>query len=106
MEIEEIDIEERIDLKHQFGTSSVINKAMNQKTIPTFKKYPAYKDSGVEWLGEIPEHWDLLSNKNIFKLNKNQVGKKSNEYVLLSLTLKGVIKRIIEDGGKFPAEYD
>jgi type I restriction enzyme S subunit len=22
-----------------------------------FKPYPAYKDSGVEWLGDIPEHW-------------------------------------------------
>jgi hypothetical protein len=22
-----------------------------------FKAYPSYKDSGVEWLGEIPEHW-------------------------------------------------
>ena len=21
------------------------------------KRYPAYKDSGVEWIGEIPEHW-------------------------------------------------
>ena len=25
----------------------------------TYKPYPAYKDSGVEWLGEIPEGWDL-----------------------------------------------
>lgn len=24
-----------------------------------WKRYPKYKDSGVEWLGEIPEHWDL-----------------------------------------------
>lgn len=24
------------------------------------KKYPAYKDSGVEWLGEIPEHWETV----------------------------------------------
>jgi type I restriction enzyme S subunit len=24
-----------------------------------FKPYPAYKDSGIEWLGEIPESWDL-----------------------------------------------
>ena len=24
-----------------------------------FKPYPAYKDSGVEWLGEIPVHWDV-----------------------------------------------
>jgi type I restriction enzyme S subunit len=22
-----------------------------------YKKYPQYKDSGVEWLGEIPNHW-------------------------------------------------
>jgi type I restriction enzyme S subunit len=24
-----------------------------------FPKYPAYKDSGVEWLGEVPEGWIL-----------------------------------------------
>jgi type I restriction enzyme S subunit len=40
------------------------------------QKYHAYKNSGVEWLGEIPKHWNTLSNENIFKLNKNQVGKK------------------------------
>lgn len=71
------------------------------------QKYPAYKDSGVEWLGEIPSHWYTLSNKNIFKLKKNQVGKKSCDYVLLSLTLNGVIKRDMENPqGKFPAEFN
>ena len=25
----------------------------------SFPKYPAYKNSGVEWLGEVPEHWDV-----------------------------------------------
>ena len=24
-----------------------------------FRRYPAYKDSGVEWLGEIPVHWEV-----------------------------------------------
>ncbi len=24
-----------------------------------FKPYPAHKDSGVEWLGEIPPHWEV-----------------------------------------------
>ncbi|MDD2674778.1 MAG: restriction endonuclease subunit S [Flavobacterium sp.] len=71
------------------------------------KKYDQYKNSGVEWLGEIPEHWEALSNKYIFKLNKNLVGKKSSEYDLLSLTLNGVIKRDMENpSGKFPAEFD
>ena len=25
----------------------------------SFPRYPKYKDSGVEWLGEVPEHWDV-----------------------------------------------
>lgn len=31
----------------------------------SFPRYPAYKDSGVEWLGEVPEHWSV----NRFKLS-------------------------------------
>ena len=27
------------------------------------RKYDSYKDSGVEWIGEIPSHWDLKTNK-------------------------------------------
>ena len=23
----------------------------------TFPRYPKYKDGGVEWLGEVPQHW-------------------------------------------------
>lgn len=70
-------------------------------------KYTSYKDSEVKWLGNIPSHWDTLTNKNIFKLKKNQVGKKSGDYVLLSLTLNGVIKRDMENPqGKFPAEFN
>lgn len=72
-----------------------------------FKKYDAYKDSGVEWLGQLPSCWELLSNKYIFKLKKDLVGKKSKDYELLSLTLNGVIKRDMENPeGKFPAEFD
>lgn len=71
------------------------------------RRYDSYKDSGVEWLGEVPSHWNLIPNKYIFKLRKNVVGKRSNEYDLLSLSLKGVIKRDMENPeGKFPAEFD
>ena len=71
------------------------------------EKHQAYKDSGIKWLGKIPKHWDVLANKHIFKLKKNQVGKKSGDFVLLSLTLNGVIKRDMENPqGKFPAEFD
>jgi len=29
------------------------------------KKYPKYKDSGVEWLGDVPKHWDVKRLKFI-----------------------------------------
>ena len=32
-----------------------------------YKAYPEYKDSGVEWLGEIPGHWDVLPIKYLSK---------------------------------------
>lgn len=28
-----------------------------------YKPYPAYRDSGVEWLGRVPEHWDVRKLK-------------------------------------------
>jgi type I restriction enzyme, S subunit len=31
--------------------------------IMSFPRYPQYKDSGVEWLGEVPGHWDVISIK-------------------------------------------
>ena len=31
--------------------------------VRTSQPYPAYKDSGVEWLGEVPEHWEVIPFK-------------------------------------------
>ncbi len=25
-----------------------------------YKSYERYKDSGVEWIGEVPEHWEIV----------------------------------------------
>ena len=47
------------------------------------QKYSKYKDSGVEWLGDIPEHWELDRIKNIGTV-KARVGwkaLKASEYV-------------------------
>jgi len=37
-----------------------------------WKRYPAYRDSGVEWLGEIPEHWEVKRLKFAARLNMGQ----------------------------------
>ena len=44
---------------------------------PRFKPYPDHKDSGVEWLGEIPAHWDLRRLKTIGAVQLSNVDKKS-----------------------------
>jgi type I restriction enzyme, S subunit len=35
-------------------------------------KYPAYKDSGVAWLGEVPEHWDIKRLKQMATINNGR----------------------------------
>lgn len=34
------------------------------------KKYDTYKDSGIEWIGEIPEHWDAVEFKYLFSFSR------------------------------------
>jgi len=35
----------------------------------SFPSYPEYKDSGVEWLGEVPEHWETKPLKRVATYN-------------------------------------
>lgn len=44
-----------------------------------YKPYPAYKDSGVEWFGEIPKHWQVLQIGRIGILSKCNGGTKADE---------------------------
>ncbi|ENZ1723048.1 TPA: restriction endonuclease subunit S [Pseudomonas aeruginosa] len=38
----------------------------------SFPTYPTYKDSGVEWLGEVPEHWVMGSLKNMAQIRNGR----------------------------------
>ena len=50
----------------------------------------AMKDSGVEWIGEVPEEWDVSKVKYNFSTFKKIPGKESEKYERLSLTMNGV----------------
>jgi type I restriction modification DNA specificity protein len=39
------------------------NRLQRENVASRFKAYPAYKDSGVPWLGEIPAHWEVRKTK-------------------------------------------
>lgn len=38
-----------------------------------YPRYPKYKDSGVEWIGEVPEHWDVKPIKIIASCNDDNL---------------------------------
>ncbi len=56
------------------------------------QKYPAYKPSGVEWLGEIPEHWEIARIKNLFR-EINERSQKGDEELLSVSQYTGVTKK-------------
>ncbi len=65
------------------------------------------KYSGVEWIGEIPDNWNLVRLKDICINKKEIAGENSSEYERLALTLNGVIKRPKDDQeGLQPKEFD
>ena len=47
--------------------------------IHDLKPYPAYKDSGVPWLGEVPEHWEVKRQRNIAQMFVSNIDKHSLE---------------------------
>ena len=63
------------------------------------RRYESYKDSCVEWLGEIPSHWECLPIRSIFKFRneKNDPIKTDN---ILSLSIaNGVTEYSDENRG-------
>ena len=38
----------------------------------TLPRYPAYKDSGLEWLGEVPRHWSVTRLRFVVELNPSK----------------------------------
>lgn len=68
-----------------------------------FSKYSKYKDSGVEWLGEVPEHWEVRRNLGIFDERKD-INQPNAE--LLSVTIERGIIRQSEITAKKDASND
>jgi type I restriction enzyme, S subunit len=50
-----------------------------------FKRYPAYKDSGVEWLGEIPAHWGLKRLKFVAPPRISKLDTKPGDTIYVGL---------------------
>ncbi|HJD72924.1 MAG TPA: restriction endonuclease subunit S [Enterobacter roggenkampii] len=57
-----------------------------------YKAYPEYKDSGVEWLGMVPSHWNIKRLGQFFEERRDKVSDK--DYPPLSVTMQGIVPQI------------
>lgn len=79
---------------------ALISHAVTKGLDPTVKM----KDSGVDWLGEVPEHWDIKKIKHIFEIRKRIAGKEG--YPVLSITQRGIkVKDTISGEGQLAMDY-
>lgn len=55
----------RIKLLEEYRQALIHGAVTGQIDVRTGQPYPAYKPSGVEWLGKVPEHWDVVPLKRL-----------------------------------------
>ena len=68
----------------------------------SFPRYPKYKPSGVEWLGEVPEHWNVTRLKGLCRLVTEKADTR-NRAVALEHIESGT-GRLTGDSGEFEGE--
>ena len=51
----------------------------------SFPRYPQYKPSGVEWLGDVPEHWDVMRFQRCVDVAEGQVDPEDAVFSRMSL---------------------
>ena len=80
---------------------AIIHRAVTRGLDPSVP----LKNSDIPWLGEIPAHWKLSPNRAFLRVRKDLVGDRHAEFMLLSLTKRGVIVRDLSGmRGKFSSD--
>ena len=68
--------------------------------------YPVYKDSGVPWLGEVPEHWEVLPGRACY-YEKKEPNTGLKEKTVLSLSYGQIVIKPEERlHGLIPASFE
>lgn len=72
--------------------------------IAELKPYPAYKDSGLSWLGNVPGAWNVLRGRNLFEIKKRIAGELGHP--VLSVTQAGLRVKDVHSGeGQVSQDY-
>lgn len=94
------DIQSQIDTLEQYKRS-VITETVTKGLNPDVEM----KDSGIEWVEQMPMSWNTVPNKYLMYKIKSICPIYNGENIL-SLTTNGVIIRDLNGGGKMPTSFD
>lgn len=94
------DIQTQIDTLEQYKRS-VITETVTKGLNPDVEM----KDSGIEWVEQMPMSWNTVPNKYLMYKIKSICPIYNGENIL-SLTTNGVIIRDLNGGGKMPTSFD
>lgn len=95
------DIQSQIDKLAEYK-KSIITHAVTKGLDPNAQM----KDSGVDWIGKIPEEWGIAKAKYYFTNDKEAAGALADQLPRLALTLNGVVDRPKDDAnGLQPKEF-
>lgn len=94
------DIQTQIDTLEQYKRS-VITETVTKGLDPNAEM----KDSGIEWVEQMPMSWNTVPNKYLMYKIKSICPIYNGENIL-SLTTNGVIIRDLNGGGKMPTSFD
>lgn len=81
------DIQTQIDTLEQYKRS-VITEAITKGLNPDAEM----KDSGIEWIGDIPTHWGQSRIGGLYSLRTEKVSDK--DYAPLSVTMQGIVPQL------------
>ena len=93
------------DLRSQAEMLDTYKRELISETvIKGLDKSTPTKDSGVDWIGEVPKHWDVTKTKWMFEIVKRIYGREDRN--VLSITQRGIKVRDVESNdGQLAESY-
>lgn len=83
-----IELQQRMIDKLKAYKTAVIHQAVTKG----LDKNAKLKDSGVQWIGEVPEHWGIVNIGSLYNQRNEKVSDK--DYKPLSVTKKGILPQL------------
>jgi len=72
----------------------------------SFSQYPEYKDAGVQWLGNVPEHWTVKKFRHLFRESQEKIEQEVVGPMLSVSGYRGIEVKVYDDENRRRMDED